>query len=719
MAAVKEINTINGLIDKVFSYNPEVDFDLLHRAYAFSRDAHEKQKRDEGSPFIEHPLCVAAILTDMRMDSTTIAAGLLHDTIEDTDKTIDDIKGLFGEEVAFLVEGLTKLGKMEFKTSVETYAENFRKIFLAMAKDIRVILIKFADRLHNMRTLEYLSEEKREKIARETLDIYSPLANRLGIGWLKIEFEDLSFKALLPKVYEELVYKVAKKREEQEGYLNDVIKIIEGKLSETSIYGRVSGRVKHYYGIYQKIQKQGIPFEEVYDVLALRITTDTKANCYAILGLIHSLWTPVPGRFKDHIGAPKSNMYQSLHTTIIGPKGEKVEFQIRTREMDSIAEEGVAAHWRYKEHRAITEKEDRYFSWLRELIHSQQDLPDAKEFLEAVKGNIFSDVVYVFTPKGDVIELARDSTPVDFAYNIHTEIGHQCTGAKVNGKIVPLRYKFKNGDTVEIISSQGHEPSRDWLKFVRSQKAKSRIKQWIKIEERKKGVTVGEELLERELRKHDLSPSLIKSKEILEATKSFRIKSHEDLLIAIGYGKLSAHQIVNKLLPEPEKIEKQRADKVSRKPAEEKGIRIKGVDDIMFHRSRCCYPIPGEQVIGFITRGKGVSIHTVNCPNLDSLTIDRDRLVEVEWIVDGDSDFTYSVRISVYTIDKKGILAELSSVISASNINIKHADASVTRDKQARFNFILEVKNKSQFNEVLKKLAQVSGVIEIKRVKTS
>ncbi|MEE8328835.1 MAG: bifunctional (p)ppGpp synthetase/guanosine-3',5'-bis(diphosphate) 3'-pyrophosphohydrolase [Thermodesulfovibrionia bacterium] len=719
MAAVKEINTINGLIDKVFSYNPEVDFDLLHRAYAFSRDAHEKQKRDEGSPFIEHPLCVAAILTDMRMDSTTIAAGLLHDTIEDTDKTIDDIKGLFGEEVAFLVEGLTKLGKMEFKTSVETYAENFRKIFLAMAKDIRVILIKFADRLHNMRTLEYLSEEKREKIARETLDIYSPLANRLGIGWLKIEFEDLSFKALLPKVYEELVYKVAKKREEQEGYLNDVIKIIEGKLSETSIYGRVSGRVKHYYGIYQKIQKQGIPFEEVYDVLALRITTDTKANCYAILGLIHSLWTPVPGRFKDHIGAPKSNMYQSLHTTIIGPKGEKVEFQIRTREMDSIAEEGVAAHWRYKEHRAITEKEDRYFSWLRELIHSQQDLPDAKEFLEAVKGNIFSDVVYVFTPKGDVIELARDSTPVDFAYNIHTEIGHQCTGAKVNGKIVPLRYKFKNGDTVEIISSQGHEPSRDWLKFVRSQKAKSRIKQWIKIEERKKGVTVGEELLERELRKHGLSPSLIKSKEILEATKSFRIKNHEDLLIAIGYGKLSAHQIVNKLLPEPEKIEKQRAGKVSRKPAEEKGIRIKGVDDIMFHRSRCCYPIPGEQVIGFITRGKGVSIHTVNCPNLDSLTIDRDRLVEVEWIVDGDSDFTYSVRISVYTIDKKGILAELSSVISASNINIKHADASVTRDKQARFNFILEVKNKSQFNEVLKKLAQVSGVIEIKRVKTS
>ncbi len=719
MVAVKEINTINGLIDKVFSYNPEADFDLLRRAYAFSKEAHEKQKRDGGSPFIEHPLCVAAILTDMRMDSTTIAAGLLHDTIEDTDKTVEDINGLFGKEVAFLVEGLTKLGKMEFKTSVETYAENFRKIFLAMAKDIRVILVKFADRLHNMRTLEHLAEEKRQKIARETLEIYTPLANRLGIGWLKTEFEDLSFKFLLPEAYEELVYKVAKKREEQEGYLNEVIKIIEGKLSDVSIYGRVSGRVKHYYGIYQKIQKQGIPFEEVYDVLALRIITDTKASCYAIIGLVHSLWTPVPGRFKDHIGAPKSNMYQSLHTTVIGPKGEKVEFQIRTRDMDSIAEEGVAAHWRYKEHRPINEKEDRYFSWLRELIHSQRDLPDAKEFLEAVKGNIFPDVVYVFTPKGDVIELARDSTPVDFAYNIHSEIGHQCAGAKVNGKIVPLRYKLKNGDTVEIIVSQGHEPSRDWLKFVRTQKTKARIKQWIKVEERKKGVTVGKELLERELRKHGLSPSLIKSREILEATKPFRIQSHEDLLIAIGYGKLSAHQVVNKLLPEPEKIEKKKTKKASGKTAEEKGIRIKGVDNIMFHRSRCCYPIPGEQVIGFITRGKGVSIHTVNCPNLDTLAIDVDRLIDVEWVVSGDSDFTFSVRIAVYTIDKKGILAELSSVISANNINIKHVDASVTRDRQARFNFILEVKNKPQLNEILKKLSQVNGVIDIKRVETS
>jgi GTP pyrophosphokinase len=719
MTVSKEINTINGLIDKVFSYNSDADFDLLHRAYAFSKEVHYKQKRVEGAPYIEHPLAVAAILTNMCLDSTTIVAGLLHDTIEDTGTTVEDIKGLFGDEVAFLVESLTKLSKMEFKTKAEAYAENFRKIFLAMSKDIRVILIKLADRLHNMRTLEYLPEEKRKKIARETLEIYAPLANRLGIGWLKTEFEDLSFKFLIPKIYEELVYKVAKKKEEQEKYLKEVIKTIDRKLAEASIYGKVFGRVKHYYGIYLKMQKQRIPFEEVYDVLALRIITDTKANCYGILGLIHSLWTPVPGRFKDYIGAPKSNMYQSLHTTVIVPKGEKVEFQIRTQEMDRIAEEGIAAHWKYKEHHRLDEKDDKFFSWLKDIIQAQKDMPDAKEFLETVKGNIFPDTVYVFTPKGDVIELAQGSTPVDFAYYIHTEIGHQCSGAKVNGKLVPLKYKLENGDTVEIITSPGHQPSRDWLKFVKTQKAKARIKQWLKVEERKRGVALGGELLERVFRKHGLSPDLINSKEILEAAKSFNIKTHEDLLVAIGYGKLSAHQIVNRLLPEPERIEKHMVRKDTRRIAGERGIKIKGVDDIMFHRSRCCYPLPGEEVVGFVTRGRGVSIHTVDCPNLESLTVDRDRLVDVEWVTNGDSDTTYSVRISIYTVDKTGVLADLSGAISASGININHIDASSTRDKQAHFNFILEVKNKPQLNEILKKLSQLSGVIEVKRVKTT
>ena len=716
MPVLKEINTIDALVDRVFSYNPEANFDLFRRAYAFSSEAHQKQKRVEGSPYIEHPLAVAGILTDMRMDSTTIAAGLLHDTIEDTAVTAEDIKGLFGKDVAFLVESLTKLSKMEFRTSEEALAENFRKMFLAMAKDIRVMLIKFADRLHNMRTLEYLPEAKRKKIAQETMDIYAPLANRLGIGWLKTEFEDLSFKHTMPEIYNDLSSKVAKRKEEQEEYLSEVITILEKTLAEAEIPARVFGRIKHYYGIYQKMQKQRIPFEQVYDVNALRIITNTQTNCYGILGLIHSMWTPVPGRFKDFIGAPKSNLYQSLHTTVAGPKGEKIELQLRTEEMDRIAREGIAAHWKYKEQKPIKEKDDKYFSWLRDIVQAQKDLPDAKEFLETVKGNIFPDVVYVFTPKGDVMELPYDSTPLDLAYSIHTQIGHQCTGAKVNGKIVPLRYTLKNGDTIEIMTSPGHHPSKDWLKFVKTTRAKARIKQWIKAEEREKGEAVGRELLERELRKHDLSPSLIKSKEVLDAAKLFKFTALEDLLLAIGYGKLSPHQIVNKLLPEAEKTEKPPAKKEPEKEVEEKGITIKGVDEIMYHRSKCCYPLPGEKVKGFVTRGRGVSIHTADCPNLEVMAVDKDRLLDVDWITGGDA--TYSVKISVYTMDQPGVLAEVSAIISAANINIHRID-SVSYNKQASLNFILEVRDKKQLNDILKQIPQVSGVIEVNRVKSA
>ncbi|MDH4028467.1 MAG: bifunctional (p)ppGpp synthetase/guanosine-3',5'-bis(diphosphate) 3'-pyrophosphohydrolase, partial [Nitrospirota bacterium] len=622
MVELRDINTVDALIDRIISYNPEANADLLRRAYAFSNEMHYKQKRKGGNPYIEHPLAVAAILCNMRMDTNTIVAGMLHDTIEDTGTTVEDIRGLFGDDVAFLVESLTKLSKMEFRTTEEAQAENFRRMFLAMAEDMRVILIKFADRLHNMRTLEHLSAAKRERIALETLEIYAPLANRLGIGWLKNEFENLSFKFLTPDVYEQLVKKVAKKKEEQEGYLNEVTKIIEAHLRVALIPAKVSGRIKHYYGIYQKMQKQKIPFELVYDVIAIRIITDTQANCYAALGLIHSLWTPVPGRFKDFIGAPKSNLYQSLHTTIVGPKGERVEFQIRTEEMDRIAEEGIAAHWKYKEKGHIDKTDEKYFTWLREFIKSQKDTPDAREFLEAVKGNIVTGVVYVFTPEGDIVELSQDSTPIDFAYTIHTEVGNQCTGAKVNSRIVPLRYKLQNGDTVEIITSPGHTPSRDWLKFVKTQKARARIKQWLKVEERKKGLALGEEILDKALRKYNLSPSLAKSKEILEASAPYRIKTFEDLYVAIGYGRLSVRKIINKLLPEPEMVEKEKpaAKKTPGKPEAGKGISIKGIDNIMFHRSKCCYPLPGERVTGFITRGRGISIHTVDCPTLDSHT---------------------------------------------------------------------------------------------------
>jgi GTP pyrophosphokinase len=567
-----------------------------------------------------------------------------------------------------------------------------------------------------MRTLEYLSVDKIEKIARETLEIYAPLASRLGIGWLKSEFEDLSFKFLMPDVYNELVQKVDKKREEQEGYLHEVIKIVEAHLKAASIPGRVFGRVKHYYGIYQKIQNQKITFELVYDVIALRIITGTDAHCYAALGLIHSLWTPVPGRFKDFIGAPKSNLYQSLHTTIIGPKGERVEFQIRTEEMNRIAEEGIAAHWKYKEQDHADKVDDKYFSWLREFVKSQKDTPDAKEFLEAVKGNIIPGVVYVFTPEGDIVELPQNATPVDFAYSIHTEVGHQCTGAKVNRRIVPLRYKLQNSDTIEIITSHGHVPSRDWLKFVKTQKAKARIKQWLKVEERKKGLVLGEELLEKALRRYNLSPGLAKSKEILAVAKPYRIKTHEDLFVAIGYGRLSVHKIINKLLPESEKVEKEKipAKKDEKREEEGKGIRIKGVDNIMFHRAKCCFPLPGEKVTGFVTRGRGVSIHAVDCSTLDTHTIDVDRLVDVEWAGDGES--TYAVKVQVFTVDKRGLLAELSAVLSTNNVNINHLDASATYEKQALFNFILDIKDKRQLDRIVRKMSQINGVIEVKRI---
>ncbi len=718
MAVLRDINTVDALVDRVFSYNPESDANLLRRAYAFSNEAHYKQKRKGGEPYIEHPLAVAAILCNMRMDTNSIAAGLLHDTIEDTATTVEDIKELFGDDIAFLVESLTKLSRMEFKTSEEAQAENFRKMLIAMAEDMRVILIKFADRLHNMRTLEYLSQEKREKIARETLEIYAPLANRLGIGWLKSEFEDLSFKFLMPEMYEQLVHNVAKKREEQEGYLDELIKIVEAHIKAAAIPAKVFGRVKHYYGIFQKMQKQKIPFEQVYDVIALRIITDTPSNCYGILGLIHSLWTPVPGRFKDFIGAPKSNLYQSLHTTIIGPRGERVEFQIRTEEMNRIAEEGIAAHWKYKEGDHAEKLDDKYFAWLRELVKTQKETPDAKELLEEIKGDFSPGVVYVFTPEGDIVELSQGATPVDFAYSIHTMVGHQCIGAKVNSKIVPLRYKLQNGDTVEIITSHGHGPSRDWLKFVHTQRAKSRIKQWLKVEERKKGLTLGEELLEKALRRYNLSPSMAKSKEILDVAKTYKIQTHEDLFVAIGYGRISVHKVVRKLLPEPEKIEKEKAPvkKEVQKPEDSKGIRIKGVDNIMFHRSKCCYPLPGEKVTGFVTRGRGISIHTTDCPTLETQTIDADRLVEVEWA--GGDAATYSVKVQVLTVDKRGLLAELSAVLSTNNVNINHLDASTTYEKQALFNFILDIKDKRHLDDIMKKLAQINGVIEVKRVKT-
>lgn len=704
--------TIDDLIKKVLSYNPDVDVDILKKAYRFSSEAHSSQKRIEGSPYIGHPIAVASILADMRMDIATITAALLHDTIEDTDKTIGDIKILFGEEIAFLVNALTKLSRMEFKTKEEAQAENFRRMLLAMSEDVRVMLIKFADRLHNMHTLQHLPESKRQRIASETLDIYAPIANRLGIGWLRNELEDLSFKFLMPELYDELVKKVAKRKEEQEGYLKELVEIVTNKLKEVGIPGTISGRIKHYYGIYQKMQKQKITFDQVHDVHGLRIITDTKANCYAILGLIHSLWKPIPGRFKDYIGVPKSNMYRSLHTTVICPKGERVEFQIRTREMHMIADHGIASHWRYKEKGEIDEKSSKYISWLRDLIQTQKELSDAKDFVEAVKGEVVPDVVYVFTPKGEIKELSVGSTPVDFAYSIHTQVGNNCIGAKVNGRIVPLKYDLKHGDTIEIITSPSHGPSRDWLKFVVTQSAKSKIKQWIKTEERKQSIELGLKLLEGELRRHDLSPSVLKSEEMQKVLKLFTIPSLEDLYVSVGYGKLSPHQVVNKLLPE-KLVGEILVTKVTKPPKEAKGITIKGVDNVLYHTAKCCFPVPGDSLVGFVTRGRGVTIHRKDCSDLERLAFDDARLVDVEWKIEGDA--TSRAMLHVETVDKPGILANLSALISSVNVNISSVEASSTQEKKAHIIFILEVKDKGQLTGLIHKIAQTEGVLRVGR----
>ena len=709
---MRETLSLKDLIEKIHSYNPEADLEILKKAYHFSREAHCSQKRREGSPYIKHPLEVAFILADMKMDVPSISAGLLHDTIEDTGVSIEDIMEIFGSEIAFIVNSLTKLSKVEFKTKKEEQAENFRRMLLAMSEDVRVMLIKFADRLHNMRTLQHLPENKQQRIAAETLEIYAPIANRLGIGWLRTELEDLSFKYLMPELYSELVRKVARRKEEQEGYIREVMQLVNHRLKEEGLPCKVSGRVKHYYGIYQKMQQQRITFEEIHDVLGVRILTDTKTSCYAILGLIHSLWIPIPGKFKDYIGVPKSNMYQSLHTTVIGPKGERVEFQIRTEDMHSIAEEGIASHWRYKEKGGIDDKSSKYISWLRDIVQVQKDTPDALDFLEAIKGEVVPEVVYVFTPKGEIKEMPVGSTPVDFAYGIHTQVGHKCVGAKINGKIVPLKYRLKNGDTIEIITSPSHGPSRDWLKFVVTERAKNRIKQWVKTEERSQSVELGIRLLESEIRRHSLSNALMKSDEILRVAKALGINSLEELFVSVGFGKISPHQVVNRLMPE-KPAEEVEVVKTRKKEKEQKGISIKGIDDILYHTGKCCFPIPGDSLVGFVTLGKGVTIHRRDCQNLERIAGEDARLVDVEWKSSGDA--AALTKLFVETIDKPGILANLSALISSLNINISHLEAMSTLDKRGHITFVIEVKDLAQLKTLIQKISQMEGILRVKR----
>jgi guanosine-3',5'-bis(diphosphate) 3'-pyrophosphohydrolase len=712
---------LEDIVDALVGNYPDADVDLVRRAYIFSAKAHQGQTRMSGESYLVHPIEVAKILADLRLDAATVSAAILHDTIEDTSSTFEEIRELFGEEVGKLVDGMTKLARIELQSREEREAQNFRKMIVAMANDIRVILIKLADRLHNMRTLAFLPPEKQKKVAQETMDIYAPLANRLGMQKIKTELEDISFMYLNTEEYQDIARRVAQKKVERQSYIDELIEIVKRQLAEHGYKGDVKGRPKHFFGIWQKMQKQGISFDDVYDLIAVRIITDTKVNCYAILGLIHSLWTPVPGRFKDFIGVPKSNLYQSLHTTVVGPKGERVEFQIRTEEMHRIAEEGIAAHWRYKERSAVSQREEQQFAWLRQLVEWQQDVTDAKEFMESVKGDLFPDVVYVFTPKGDVRELSQGSTPVDFAYAVHTDIGQQCVGAKINGKIVPLKYVLRNGDRIEIITQVGHTPSRDWLKFVKTSKARTRIKAWLKTEERRRSILLGRELLEKDLRKHDLNPAKVfKSDDLPRLAQELSHNTVDDLLAAVGYGKVSAHMVANKLAPERPHVEPlpkrpARRPAVTEKKPSGSSMKIGGMDQMLFHLSKCCNPVPGDRVVGFITRGRGISIHTTDCPNVVEMAFDKERMVEVSW---GEvRPGAHSVKITVRTEDRPGLLASVSSSISAAEANITHAEVTTDQDKQATLNFTIDIRDVDHLNRIMKTIATVEGVMDVKRVK--
>jgi GTP pyrophosphokinase len=712
----------NDVLERLISYNPHADTDLLKKAYVFSAKVHLGQVRLSGESYLIHPLEVAGILTQLKLDVASVATGLLHDAVEDTLTTPKEIRENFGEEIAQLVDGLTKISQISLRSSEEGQAENFRKMILAMVKDIRVILVKLADRLHNMRTLSYHSSEKQMEIAQETLDIYTPLAHRLGIDWIKSELENLAFQYLHPNTYQDIQRKIAKKEKESARYIDEVKRTLLKKLYENRIEGEVTGRIKQIYSIYLKMKDQNIDFDQVYDITAFRVIVNTIKEVYDVLGIIHSLWKPIPGKFKDYIGLPKENMYQALHTSVIGLYGERIEIQIRTHEMHKIAEEGIAAHWKYKEGRLIEEADDKRFTWLRQLLEWQRDLKDNAEFLETVKVDLFPNEVYVFTPKGEVKQFPRGSTPIDFAYSIHSDVGNRCVGAKVNGKIVPLKYEFRSGDTVEIMTSPGQKPSKDWLKFVKTSRAKTKIRQWFKAEEMEKSISLGKEILDKELRKYNLQQAkLIKSGELIKVANEFSFHEVDDLIAAVGYGKVTANQIIGKILP-PERLEqkeeqeegrlKRLIQKVTRSGSKD-ALLIKGVDNVVVRYAGCCNPLPGDKVVGFITRGRGVTIHTSDCKNV--MDDDPHRKVEVEW--DSTKEYIYPVRIRVYSDDQKGMLAEISNSISFHKANITNARVETTDEKKAIGTFEVEIRDLNHLKKVIKGLEKIKGVQRVERVR--
>lgn len=702
-------------MDQLSGANPDADLAIVERAYIFAAQAHQGQVRRNGEPYLSHPLAVAWILAvDMKLDVTSVTAGLLHDTVEDTPTTIEDIRELFDANVALLVDGVTKISLMQFASSAERQADNIRKMIMAMSADIRVILVKLADRLHNMRTLGFMPPHKQIQTAQETIDIYAPLASRLGMHKLQSELEDLCLFYLQPDVYQEIRDGIAHKRGEREAYIKETIELIAAKMREFGINSDLSGRSKHIYGIYKKMMKQNLALNQVYDVTAFRLIVDTIQDCYAALGVIHSIFKPIPGRFKDYVSLPKANGYQSLHTTLIGPRAERIEVQIRTRDMHAFAENGIAAHWKYKADRHLTEKETERFAWMRSLLEWQKELKDPNEFLTSVREGLTLEDVYVFTPAGDVRELPSGATPLDFAYTIHTEVGHRCIGAKVNGAIVPLKYKLQNGDTIEILTAKHGSPSKDWLNYAVTPKARYRIRQWYKAAERERALSLGKEMLEKEFRKEHLNfNQILKDGELDEIAREMSLVSADDLIVAVGFGRISVRHIIGKIKPHPEtrpSLVTRMVEAVTRKPKE--GIKVRGVGDILVRFAGCCNPLPGENIVGYVTLGRGVTVHSARCRNI--LTADPQRRVDVEW--ESPEGQTYPVRIQVVASDRPGVLAEMSGAISDAKANIIQAAIEVTPDQKAQNEFTIQVTSQEHLRKVITSLKKIKNVERVIRL---
>ncbi len=709
--------SLQALVDKVKSYNPGADVELIRRAYETAEQAHSGQMRDSGEPFFEHPREVSVILAGLEMDTVTICAGLLHDVVEDTDFTSDQIAEEFGSEIALLVEGVTKLTNMPFQTRQESQAQNLRKMFLAMAEDLRVVMIKLADRLHNMRTLRHLSPERQRRMAEETIEIYTPLAHRLGIWTVKWEMEDLALRYLEPEAYYQLGNLVAKQRAVRESEIAQVIDELSGRLAEVGITAQITGRPKHFYSIYQKMHRQGKKFEEIYDLLAVRVLVESVKDCYGVLGMVHTMWKPVPGRFKDYIAMPKSNMYQSLHTTVIGPKGDPFEVQIRTWDMHRIAEKGIAAHWLYKEGYPKRSKEfDEKVAWLRQVMEWLREMREPEEFLATLKIDLFEDEVFVFTPKGDVKNLAAGSTPIDFAFSVHSDIGLRCVGAKVNGRIVPLDYELKNGDIVEILTAKTPSPSRDWLGFVKTSKARSKIRAFIRDQHQEESVAKGRTLLEREARKAQVEMASVFQPEALQtAARRYGYAEADDLLAAIGFGKILPRQVLQKLIGEDEPADRKSltVGTVASKGRQSQGVRVKGIDNLLVRMSKCCSPVPGDEIVGYITRGRGVSIHRADCPNVQSLPAER--AIAVEWVANETQN--YPVDIEIEAIDRSNLLANLVSTVNDSKASIGAVNARTSRDRLVNISLTVNISDLNRLHDLIRKLRQVDGVLSVQRAR--